>query len=202
MALSTGSTSVGEDAITLQDVAASGLVGQRLGEVAGLRLHLVEQAHVLDRDHRLSGEGLKQINGVFREFAGLLAPDDECANGSVGTQQRHDQQGAEPGADDDIENGWIGIVLNVRNLDRDASLYCFADHRVADVDMTILDLADDRIVHSVSCTQVEFLDSLVKHIDCTCLGAGELRRLGDDRVQDGFEVHGRIHRLADFAKRP
>ena len=81
-------------------------------------------------------------------------------------------------------------------------LYRFADHRVADVDMTILDLADDRIVHSVSCAQVEFLDSLVKHIDCTCLGAGELRRLGDDRVQDGFEVHGRIHRLADLAKRP
>jgi hypothetical protein len=87
------------------------------------------------------------------------------------------------------------------NLDRDASLYCIAYHRVADLDMTILDLADDSIVHSVSCTQVEFLDSLVKHIDRTCLGAGELGRLGDDSIQDGLQVYRRIYRLADFAKR-
>jgi len=36
--------------------------------------------------------------------------------------------------------------VNVRNLDRNALLYRFADHRLADVDVTILDLADDRIV--------------------------------------------------------
>ena len=66
--------------------------------------------------------------------------------------------------------------------------YGFADRRLADVDMTILDLADDRIVHSISCAQMEFLDSLVETVDCTCLGAGELRRLGDDSVQDGLQV--------------
>ena len=36
---------------------------------------------------------------MFREFAGSLAPDDERADGAVGTQQWYDQQGAEPGAD-------------------------------------------------------------------------------------------------------
>ena len=94
---------------------------QRHRQFARAGFHAFKQARILNREHRLCRERLKQINGVFREFAGLLAPDDECANGSVGTQQRHDQQGAEPGADDDIEDGWIGIVLNVRNLDRDAS---------------------------------------------------------------------------------
>src|SRR5262249_33533970 len=34
----------------------------RLRELAGARLHLVEQPHVLDRDHRLIGEGLDQLD--------------------------------------------------------------------------------------------------------------------------------------------
>ncbi len=40
-----------------QDVAASGLVGQRLREFAGFCLHFVEQPRVLDGDHGLVGEG-------------------------------------------------------------------------------------------------------------------------------------------------
>src|SRR5437764_10338181 len=44
-----------------EDVAATGLVSQRLREVAGFRLHLVEQSDVFDRDHRLVGEGLEQF---------------------------------------------------------------------------------------------------------------------------------------------
>ena len=68
--------------------------------------------------------------------------------------------------------------------------------------MTILDLGDDRLVHSIGCAQVEFLRRVVKHIDCARFGSGELRRLGDDGVQDGLQIHGRIYRLADLAKRP
>ena len=45
-----------------EDVAATGLVSQRLREVAGFRLHLVEQSDVFDRDHRLDGEGLDQLD--------------------------------------------------------------------------------------------------------------------------------------------
>src|SRR5882724_5660852 len=43
-----------------KDVAAAGLVGEGLGEVTGFRLHLVEQAHVADRDHGLIGKSLQQ----------------------------------------------------------------------------------------------------------------------------------------------
>ena len=67
MALITGPTSVGEDAITLEDVAASGLVGQRLREVAGLRLHLLEQPDIPDGDHGLVGEGLEQCDLLVAE---------------------------------------------------------------------------------------------------------------------------------------
>ena len=31
-------------------------------KIVGARLHLVEQPHVLDRDHRLVGEGLHQLD--------------------------------------------------------------------------------------------------------------------------------------------
>ena len=44
----------------LQHVGGGGLLLQRLGEVARACLHLVEQAHVLDRDHGLVGEGLRR----------------------------------------------------------------------------------------------------------------------------------------------
>ena len=46
----------------LQNVGAAGLVGEGLGEVAGLGLHLVKQPHILDRDHRLVGEGRDQLD--------------------------------------------------------------------------------------------------------------------------------------------
>ena len=53
IASNTGCTSVGELLMTLQDLARRGLLLERL-------LGLVEQPHVLDRDHRLVGEGLEQ----------------------------------------------------------------------------------------------------------------------------------------------
>ena len=48
----------GRAADDLQDLAGRGLLLQRLGELARARLQLLEQPHVLDRDHRLVGEGL------------------------------------------------------------------------------------------------------------------------------------------------
>ena len=42
-----------------QDVAGGGLLVQRRGQLAVARLQLREQAHVLDRDDRLVGEGLE-----------------------------------------------------------------------------------------------------------------------------------------------
>ena len=69
MALRTGPTSVGEEAITLRILAAPGLVRQRLGQVAGLGLHLIEQPHILDRDRRLVGEGRGQLDLLVGEGA-------------------------------------------------------------------------------------------------------------------------------------
>ena len=46
----------------LQHVGGRGLVLQRLGEVAVLALHLVEQPRVLDGDRRLVGESLDELD--------------------------------------------------------------------------------------------------------------------------------------------
>ena len=50
----------------VEDLAAAGLVAQRLREIARLSLNFVEQAHVLDSDDRLVGEGLRPTRSVCR----------------------------------------------------------------------------------------------------------------------------------------
>ena len=53
--------------MTLQHLGGRGLLLQRLGQLARARLHLVEQPHVLDRDHRLVGEGRDQFDLLVGE---------------------------------------------------------------------------------------------------------------------------------------
>src|SRR5258708_6707679 len=67
--------------------------------------------------------------------------------------------------------------------------------------MTIPNLGNYSIVHSVSRAQSEFSAGVVEYIDCASLGVGELCSLGYDGGQDRFEVDGRIHRLGDVAER-
>ena len=63
---STGWISVGEAAITRRIVAGRRLLLQRFGHLAVARLHLVEQADVLDGDHRLVGECLDAARSACR----------------------------------------------------------------------------------------------------------------------------------------
>jgi hypothetical protein len=53
----------------LQHLGTRGLLLQRLLQVAPLGLHFVEQAGVLDRDHRLVGETFQEIDLALREGA-------------------------------------------------------------------------------------------------------------------------------------
>ena len=52
-----------------QAVLRSAQVFQRSGQLARARLHLVEQSHVFDRDHRLIGEGLTELDLFIGERA-------------------------------------------------------------------------------------------------------------------------------------
>ena len=74
------------------------LVLARLRELAALVLDFAEQMRILDRQRRLGGEGLQQLDRAFREFARRLAPDHECADDLDRREQRHDQARAIAGA--------------------------------------------------------------------------------------------------------
>ena len=85
-------------------------VGKKLGlvlvgdlQLTPLLFDLTEKPCVMDGKHRLCGKGLKQFHYLRREFAGLLAPDDQSANKSFFAQQWHREHGAgivAPNADD------------------------------------------------------------------------------------------------------
>ena len=66
----------------------------------------------------------------------------------------------------------------------------------------LLDRLDQAVVHAVGRAQLEFTARLAELVDGARLGARELRRLGDDRVQHGLPVERGIDRLADLAERP
>src|SRR5215468_7676247 len=59
----------------VKHLARRSLMFESFGQLALLRLHLVEQPHVLDRDHRLVGEGLEQLD-LLRTKGSWLCPYD------------------------------------------------------------------------------------------------------------------------------
>ena len=56
-------------------------------------LQLLEEAHVLDRDHRLGGEGLQELDLLLGERPHLAAPDHQGAERHALAHERRDQRG-------------------------------------------------------------------------------------------------------------
>ena len=65
----------------LQNLAGRGLLLQRLRQLGIPYLQLVEQAHVLDGDDRLGGEGFQDLDLLVREQTRLRSHDRDRANG-------------------------------------------------------------------------------------------------------------------------
>ena len=78
----------------LQHVGGRGLLLQRLRQIARPRLHLVEQAHVLDGDHGLIGEGLEEVDLALGEWASLPTCDHEYADNGIVALHRDSQRRA------------------------------------------------------------------------------------------------------------
>jgi hypothetical protein len=76
----------------------------RFGELMALFLNLVKQSRILDREDRLRGEGLQQIDGILGKFARLLAADHQRTDNPIGGKQWNGQKRAETGAHDHVEN--------------------------------------------------------------------------------------------------
>ena len=83
----------GRAADNFQHVGGGGLLLKRFAQIARARLHLIEQAHVLDCDHRLVGESRNQLNLLFGKRSHRLASDDDHANRNTLSQQRNTKYG-------------------------------------------------------------------------------------------------------------
>ncbi len=121
-----GSQVEGGAADRLEHIGGGGLARQRL-------LRLVEQPRVLDRDHRLVGEGLEQ-----RMFLGRKRPDRESHHGqhadaSALPHQRHGQRGVVPPhplRGQLCPDGGVGVIERVTQLERAAGPEQLAGRRV------------------------------------------------------------------------
>ena len=78
----------------LADLAERAQLLDRLRKFARARLHLVEQPHVLDRDHCLVGEGCDQLDLLVGERPHLVRAQDQHADRAPLAQQRHAEHGA------------------------------------------------------------------------------------------------------------
>ena len=82
-----------------------------------MRLHFIEQAHVLDRDHRLIGKGLKQRDLLVGELPGSGRPTTIAPIGASVTNQRNGQHAAEPAGDCSVLDCILGVREHVRDRD-------------------------------------------------------------------------------------
>ena len=79
----------------LEHVGSGRLLLQRLGKFACARLYLVEQAHVLNRDHRLVGKGRDQIDLLVGKWLHGGTGERHHADRSSLSQQRDAEHGPE-----------------------------------------------------------------------------------------------------------
>src|SRR6516225_4481309 len=127
IASNTGWRSVGELAITRRMSLVAVLTIERL-------LRLGEQAHILDGDNGLVGEGLEQGNLPLSEEASLGAPENDRADRDTLSHQRNAQYRAEARAPCVL--GALGKLvrrgLHVGDLDRPPLEYRSTSDRPAD----------------------------------------------------------------------
>ncbi len=175
------------------------LVLARQFELTALLLDFLEQAGILDRQHRLGGERTQEVDGVLGKFAGCLAPDHERAHDFVEAQQRDEQPRAISRVQHQLIGGDGRLGLHVGDLHRLALLGGLGDGP-GDVDVVVLERGNQVVAHAVVGLQLEFLLRLVVHVDRSTVGIGQLNRLGNDGREHRLQVERRIDRLRDLAE--
>ena len=104
-------------------------------ELPALLVDLRKQVGVLDRQHRLGGEGLEQIDRVLRERTGRFAAYDQHANHMVAPKQRNDEQSTESSADNDVLRRRRGVSQKILDLHRLAAGDSLVHNRFADAEV-------------------------------------------------------------------
>ena len=88
------------------------------GELARARLHLLEQPHVLDRDHGLVGEGLDDLDLARRESPGSRRVSTSAPSIPSLPKQRNAEQGTRRTGRARPADGIIRVLENIGDLFR------------------------------------------------------------------------------------
>ena len=185
----TGWISLGELNDT-QHLGGRRLLLQRLGEIARARLHLVEQPHVLDRDHRLVGEGGHQLDlpggeRLHRRVCQGQDPDQHAV-----PHQGNAQHG--PVSAEAVSLGKIVLRIgqNVRNVDDPAFERGTANERVATRRQGIL-LEEILVFARETAAGRETITSLPRAEKSGLVDAAQPRRRRKQRLQDRAQIECR-----------
>ena len=85
---------------------------QRGRQLPGACLYLIEQPYILDRDHRLVGEGLEQLDVFFGKSAGLLARHADYPDRRSVAHQRREQHAAIAAQSREIAHASFGFGID------------------------------------------------------------------------------------------
>jgi hypothetical protein len=168
-----------------------GLLLQRLGELAGARLHLLEQPHVLDRDHRLVGEDRNEIDLLLGEWINRSPAQEQCADGNSLAQEWNAEYGAIVPAFLSFEPSEFRIGQNVWDVNNSAFEYGSPGDRPT-IDLTHLKSLQVFPVVRLKARERDKLEAVVLETRYVCLirVAKSCRRF-DQRIEHGLQIKGR-----------
>src|SRR5262249_2711761 len=98
--------------------ARRSLMFERLGKLARSLLHLLEQPHILDRDYRLIGESLDQLDLLLSERVNLGTRQEHRADRVSVAQQRYAERGAKVPPSLRFDQSELRIGQNVGDVNR------------------------------------------------------------------------------------
>src|SRR6516165_4920947 len=101
-----------------QHLCGSGLLLQRLGELARARLHLLKQPHIFNGDESLVGKSSDELDLFFREGFYSCLPERDRAEGSAIAQQRHSEHGGMLRDRLVVRHGVFGIGRRIKYVNR------------------------------------------------------------------------------------
>src|SRR6266487_3337759 len=100
----------------LEDLGGRGLLLQRFTQLAATRLYFVEQAHILDGDHRLVSKRRHQLDLLARKWSRRISCHGHNADAAPFSQQRHAKHYTPTTEFLRFEIGVFGIGQCVRNM--------------------------------------------------------------------------------------
>jgi hypothetical protein len=147
----------------------------------------------------LRGKGLEQLDCVGLKLARRLAAHDQRADHLAGAQQRYQQPRPVAGAQDHVVHQRRRQLAQIGGL---ARLTRLDSPTAAEISACILRTAAimSSLMPNVALSWNSRL-GLIEDVDRARLGAGNLRRLGNDSVEHSLQVERRIDGLGHFAER-